>query len=115
MKFDYLKRTVSDDCIEIADIGNCALHAFSDLGDEYVFVVRTVLGQTEIFFSGPFSTQSSDLPQSFECTYTRFPFSEKTIKKNINNFLNGYFKITQVFEINPAEAKTYFRNIGDWL
>ena len=115
MKFEYLKRTVSDDAIEIADIGNCALHAFGDMGDEYVLVIRTVLGMSEIFFSGPFVPQDSKPPLDFECTYTRLPFSEKAIKKKINNFLNGYFKITQVFEINATEAKNYFINIGDWL
>ena len=64
MEFEYLHQIVVGDTIDIDDIGNCAINAFNDAGEEYYLVVKTVLGWTEIFEFGPIIRDVKELPQN---------------------------------------------------
>lgn len=96
MDFEYLRVTQSMDVLQIEDIGNCAIKAFNDMGEEYILVISTQLGTTRIFNYGPINPDLDLLPKNVNCSFKRIQFSEFKIQKTIRDFLNNpYANITQ--------------------
>ena len=116
MNFDYMKRVVVDSSIDIETIGNCALTAFNDNGEEFVLIIRTVVGITEIIEYGPIVPDMSELPKSVSYIYSREAYSEFKIAKTIRSFLNNpKYGITQVLLVEPQEAKKAIRSMVDFM
>ena len=102
--------------IELEDIGNVCLDTFNDLGFEWILIIHTKEGLTEIIEYGPLISDLKYPPANVSYTYNRFDFSEKKVKKRIDTFLNDtYRNITQAFEIPFVDAKEKIRNLVEFI
>lgn len=116
MQFEYMARILTDATLEVDDIGNSTIIAYNDSGESFALVIRTSLGWTEVFESGPYTPDIEELPKNVYQAYSRFEFSENKIKKTINMFLNDkYRNITQARVVGVGEAKEMFVDLGRYL
>ena len=116
MKFEYMYKIEKQSSIEIENIGNCALDVYNDLGFEWLLLVRTIEGTTEIIEYGPIVADLDYLPANVIYNYTRFDFKESKIRLRIEKFLtDGYRNITQAFEIEPQELKDKIKNLVEYI
>lgn len=117
MNFKYLAKVTQEGDIEIENIGNCAINANNDLAFEWLLIIKTIMGVTEVIEYGPFLSDLKDYsPANVSCSYNRFDFNEAKIKKRISSFLNdGYRNITQAFEIPFEEAEPKIKNLLELL
>ena len=105
MEFKYFYVTEVNASIDIDDIGNCAIAAYSDLGATYYLVIKTILGTTMVFEYGPIIQGSSVLPKTVNCSFKRMEYRDTSIQKIIRTFLNNpAAKITQAIEIPMKEV-----------
>lgn len=115
-KFEYLTKITTYNDIEIDDIAECAIVANNDLTEEWVLIVSTELGFTDVFEAGPFIGDMSTLPKSFISSYRRTDFSESKISKIIDAFLNNPSRgITQAVEVDKGEAKSKFIDLAKYI
>ncbi len=122
MNFQYFATKVVNADIEVDDIGNCALQAFNDRGEEYNLIIETNLGTCRSLVFGPVSPDFDLLPEKLSIQFERFNFSQKTISKMINRFLNDPYKnITQAFTktkeellVDLPDLKEYMNQIDFW-
>jgi hypothetical protein len=116
MTFEYLVKIKKESSINIEDIGNCALDVFNDLGFEWVLLIKTVEGTTQIVEFGPTLADIDYPPAKVNYSYDRIDFSESKIINRIQKFLtDGYRNVTQAFEITQEEAKEKMKNLVDYL
>ena len=116
MNFEYLAKIKKESSIDIENIGNCALDVFNDLGFEWVLLIHTKEGLTQIIEFGPTLADIDYPPARVNCSYERMDFSESKIINRITKFLNdGYRNVTQAFEITQEEAKSKMKNLGDYV
>ncbi len=116
MNFEYLVKIKKESSIDIEDIGNCAIDVFNDLGFEWVILIRTIEGTTQIVEFGPTLPDIEYPPAKVNYTYDRMDFSESKIINRIQKFLtDGYRNVTQAFEITHEEAKEKMRNLVDYV
>ena len=106
MTFEYLKQVQYNDSLDIENIGDVALEVYCDEGLEWLLLIRTSLGQSEIMKCGPFIADTSVIMNSFNFNYQMIEFNERKIIKIIDDFLNNnHFTITQVFFTSADEIK----------
>lgn len=116
MNFEYLVKIQKESSIDIEDIGNCALDVYNDLGFEWVLLIHTREGLTEIVEFGPTLPDIEYPPAKVACTYNRMDFNEGKIIKTIQKFLtDGYRNVTQAFEVTQQEAKEKMKNLVDYI
>lgn len=116
MNFEYLVKIQKESSINVDDIGNCALDVYNDLGFEWVLLINTREGTTEIIEYGPIIPDLKVPPVKVLYTYDRMDFSEKKISHRISSFLNdGYRCVTQAFEISKNEAKDKMKSLVDYV
>lgn len=117
MNFKYLAKVTQEEDIEVENIGNCVIDAYNNLAFEWLLIINTVAGKTEIIEYGPIIADvETYLPASVSYTYNKIDFSESKIIKRISSFLNdGYRNITQAFEIDIKEAKSKIKNMVEFL
>lgn len=116
MRFEYLVKIKKESSIDIENIGNCAIDVYNDLGFEWVLLVHTKEGTTEIIEFGPIIPDIEYPPAKMIHTYDRMDFSESKINTRISRFLtDGYRNVTQAFEITQQEAKDKMKNLGDYV
>lgn len=116
MRFEYLVKIQKESSIEIDNIGNCALDVFNDLGFEWLLIIHTVEGTTQIVEFGPLLPDLDYPPAKVSYTYDRMDFSESKLHTRISKFLtDGYRGVTQAFEISKEEAKDKMKSLVDYL
>ena len=116
MNFEYLATIKKESSINIENIGTCALDTFNDLGFEWLLIIKTSDGMTEVIEYGPTIPDIEAPPANVNYSYRRFEFKESRIIKIIQSFLNdGYKGITQAFEIDLKEAGSKMRNLVEFL
>lgn len=116
MQFEYLHQIVVGDTLDVEDIGNCAIQAFSDSGEEFLLIIRTILGWTETFEYGPITPDMKELPKDVSMMYHRREYNEGKIKKAIDSFLNNpYHSISQAMVVDAETAKKDMRNLIDYI
>lgn len=113
MKFQYFQTVTLNADIEIEDIGNCAIKAFTDLGNEYILIIDTLLGWSRIFQYGPI-VQGEQWPLAVNEAYFKIEFNERRIKQTIEKFLN-MVGITQAFEVTKTEALEDCKSIIEFM
>lgn len=86
--FEYMQVVTVGAQLEIDDIGECAILARNDLGEEYYLITTTYMGQTEIIEYGPCIPDIQLLPKSVTYKYNRIDYSEYKIENYIDKFLN---------------------------
>lgn len=116
MNFEYLIKIQKESSIDIEDIGNCALDVFNDLAFEWILLIHTKEGVTEIVEFGPLIADLEYPPATVNYSYERMNFSESKLRTRISRFLNdGYRSVTQAFEITQQEAKEKMKNLVDYV
>ena len=112
MIFDYLRTTTALDTISLDDIGNCAVNAMNDSGEEWFLIINTYEGWTETIEFGPLVVDADETKSYFNYDKFACDFSEKKISNTINKFLNNPKRsITQAFEVEKDFAKTRLNSI----
>lgn len=116
MNFDYLARIQRESSIDIENIGNCALDVYNDLGFEWLLIIHTKEGQTEMIEYGPLLPDLNYPPAKVNYSYERIDFAEGKIVNKITKFLNdSYRNITQAFEIEKEEAMSKMKSLVDFI
>lgn len=111
MTFEYCQRVTVDAEIDIPDIGECAILARTDLGEEYYFLTRSELGYVDIIEYGPAIPELSVLPANVVYTYDHFEWSTYKIEKRIDKFLNNTKRgITQAQVVEPWEVLQHIQS-----
>lgn len=96
--FPYFKEIVNNGELEINDIGNCCIKAFTDDGYYSLLIIKTIMGESTIFTYGPLLTDFEELPKNISCSINRIEYNPKKISIIIDKFLNNR-GITQAMEI----------------
>lgn len=116
MNFQYFATKVVNADIEVDDIGSCAIQAFNDRGEEYNLIIETNLGTCRSLVFGPVNPDFDLLPEKLSIQFERFNFSEKTISKMINKFLNDPYKnITQALTKTKEELLADLPNLKEYM
>ena len=104
-EYQYMYTTAAMGSLLIEDPGNYAVKAFTDAGEEFVLVIRTTLGTTNIFTCGPIAKGVDLLHKSTRCEFKRINYAENKVNTAIRNFLNNPFtNITQAYETTKQDA-----------
>ena len=109
--FEYFKELKANDSITIDSVGDCCIRAYNDDGQVYYLLIKTVMGFSKVYQYGPLDCDL-EICNNYSCSIQQFEYSEKTLSKIIDNFLNDkYKKITQVFECDEKEFIENCKNI----
>lgn len=109
MNFEYARQSEYTNDIEIDTIGNCAIRGICCVSEMYyICIVRTSVGLTELFESGPYLPDGT-LSTICETSYQKIEYDERKIKKFISSFLQAPRKpsilnIYQAEQISIEEA-----------
>ena len=88
--FEYVKRIMADDTIEIDDICNFSLKANDDLGHVYYLTASTYEGWITMLECGPFSDITPPgQPIYMNWNYTKMQADKRKISRIIEQFLNN--------------------------
>lgn len=114
--FQYFYTQQATGQLDVKDLGNCAIEACNDLGNHYYLVIRTQLGQSEIFEAGPFCLDIPILEKNCSISYKKIEYNESKLSGIVTKFLNNpYREITQSREINEEEVYPNCINIIDYM
>lgn len=86
MNFEYARQSEYTNDIEIDTIGNCAIRGICMNEMYYICIVRTSVGLTELFESGPYLPDRT-LSNVCETSYQKIEYDERKIRKFIASFL----------------------------
>ena len=108
MNFEYARQSEYTNDIEIDTIGNCAIRGICMNEMYYICIIRTSIGLTELFESGPYLPDRT-LSTICETSYQKIEYDERKIKKFIASFLQAPRKpsilnIYQAEQISIEEA-----------
>ena len=109
MNFEYARQSEYTNDIEIDTIGNCAIRGTCCVNEMYyICIVRTSVGLTELFESGPYLPDRT-LSTICETSYQKIEYDERKIRKFIASFLQAPRKpsilnIYQAEQISIEEA-----------
>ena len=78
MIFDYLRLTQALDTIDFPDIGNVAINALNDYGQEWYLIITTKNGWTVIKEFGPLIADTEEITHPFR--YDTFAYDYKDTK-----------------------------------
>lgn len=113
MTFEYCQRIMVEAQIDIPDIGECAILARTDLGEEFYLLIRSELGYCHVVEYGPSIPDLSVLPASVTYTYDYFEYSQYKLEKRIEKFLNNSKRgITQAQVVEVGDILPHFRNLA---
>lgn len=122
MTFEYSQRVVVEAELDIDNIGQCAILARTDLGEEYYLMIRSELGEVDIVEYGPAIPDMSKLPASVTYLYDHFEYSDYKLQKRIDKFLNNtkrgitQAQCVQVDEILPhIESAAHLLFTGEYM
>lgn len=116
MEFKYMFVQEATGYVDIDDIGHFAISVTNDMYKEWIMIVNTVYGITEIVQYGPHSIDFDELEDKVNYSYQRFEYSESRISKIIDYYINDSSKhATQVSVISFKEAKERIKNIVEFL
>ena len=109
MNFEYARQSEYTNDIEIDTIGNCAIRGICCVNEMYyICIVRTSVGLTELFESGPYLPDGT-LSTICETSYQKIEYDERKIRKFIASFLQtprkpSILNIYQAEQISIEEA-----------
>lgn len=88
MQFDFDKELVSNNYVDIDDLGNCAIQASNDECECYYLVIQTKLGKSLVFEYGPIVPDLEMLPDKVTTNISYMDYNQKELAKIIKFFLN---------------------------
>lgn len=117
--FEYLYTMEATGHFDIDNIGNFAISCFNDIFEEYLLIVKTTQGWTQILSYGP--EYKGDIHYDIcmdtkDCKYDCIEFSSQKISSIVNRYINDpKKKITQVEVIDIKEAYDKINPIKELL
>jgi len=81
--FEYDCMRVARSILEIENIGQCALRATNEVGEDYYLIIRTSLGKSYIFTYGPIMPDIPALPPKVSCQLERIDYKEARLNQYI--------------------------------
>lgn len=105
MEFKYLYEMQATGSVGVEDIGNFCMSCTNDLFQEYILVVKTELGVTQVFTFGPWLVDSQYPVYNCSLSLTKFDYSSSKIEKIVDKLLNSGIPISQATVITLEEAK----------
>ena len=115
-EFYYNIEQIVTATLDIKDPNYCAIEAYNDREEYYYLIIRTDLGNTQIFEYGPIVPDIDLLPKRVECTFERIEFKEYTVFRKIENFLKNYKRnIKKAQEISIEEALNRCKSLVDYM
>ena len=116
MNFEFNKEIISNNLIEIEDIGNCTLEASNDLAEVYYLVIKSVGGMSYILKYGPIIPDLAVLPDEVVCNYFTTKFDQRKISKIITMFLNDTkAAITKAEIVDFDTFKDNFKDFASYM
>lgn len=116
MKFEYYATITINADLEVENVGNCAIQAFNDEGQEFALIIETNLGTCRLLSFGPVTPDFDLLPEKLDIHFERVPFNEKKLHITVTRFLNDpHKKITQAFEKSKDEILKDFPDLKAYL
>ena len=116
MNFEYMFTTQASASIDIEDLGNFIIQAYSDIGQSSILIVKTILGNTQIIEYGPFYIDDNKMNRHIETIYDNISFDIKKIINKVTKFLDSKkIRVTQVVEKTFDEVKDSIKNPLDFL
>ena len=103
LSFPYFKQEIINAELEVEDIGNVAIKAFDDLGNEFVLVTDTYIGFSRIFQFGPIRADSDLIPDHCSMSYSKIEFNQRILVKTIDAFVNRK-GITQAVVVDKEDV-----------
>lgn len=106
--------------LEVEKIGNCAIEAQKPLINGgvayYYLVIRTSLGQSQIFEYGPVIPDIDLFPDEVICSFKRIEYSDYKVEKIIDKFLNNPKRnIKYACTIDAEEALSKCKSIINYM
>lgn len=116
MQFDYLYSMQATGSLEIEDVGNCAIIATTGLFQEYILIIKTEGGDTQILQYGP-QWVEEDMPilSDVSCTYSRFQYNQRKIERYIDTWLNSKTIAQQAIAVTIEEAKEHLKDMRTFV
>lgn len=114
LSFPYFKQEIINAELEVEDIGNVAIKAFDDLGNEFVLVIDTYIGFSRIFQSGPIRADLDLIPDHCSMSYSKIEFNKKSLVKTIDAFVNRK-GITQAIVVGKEAALSDCKDIINFM
>lgn len=97
MLYDYNMQKLFTQTVEVDDSGNCCLECETPDGDFYYLKTQSIMGMVYCLKFGPIMPDLDVLDSDFCLEYRKFKYSQKSIDKEINGFINDPKKgITEV-------------------
>ena len=116
MNFEYMFTTQASASIDIEDLGNFIIQAYSDIGQSSILIVKTILGNTQIIEYGPFYIDDNKMNQHIETIYDNISFDIKKIINKVTKFLDSKkIRVMQVVEKTFDEVKDSIKNPLDFF
>lgn len=116
MQFNYMYVQESMGSVEIDDIGNFCISVTNDFYKEWLMIVTTMYGITEVIQYGPLNIDFDELDSKVTYTYQRFDYSESKICKMVDYYINDNSKMTtQVTVIDFEDARNKIKSMVDYL
>ena len=109
--YKYYRTVQYMDSVDIDDIGNCIIKAYTDDGDEYYLFIRTVLGVSRVFQIGPLEAGAVT---HCSCFFKQLDYDDYKIDKIIDKFIDGNLGFTQI-EVTDTKNTEDFIKITDTL
>ena len=103
LSFPYFKQEIINAELEVEDIGNVAIKAFDDLGNEFVLVIDTYIGFSRIFQFGPIRADLDVIPDYCSMSYSKIEFNQRSLVKTIDAFVNRK-GVTQAVVVDKEDA-----------
>lgn len=105
--FDYFYTTKVNAQLCINNIGNCAIKANDDIGNNYFLLIKTKMGSTFIIEYGPYNSELK--PNHVSYLFDKLDYNEYKIEKRIEKFLTSPSRcITQAEEVDEKDIIEYF-------
>ena len=109
--YKYYRTVQYMDSVEIEDIGNCIIKAYTDFGEEYYLFIRTVLGVSRVLQIGPLG---ETITTHCSCYFKQLDYDDYKVDKIIDKFIDGNLGFTQI-EVTDTNSKEDFKKITDTL
>lgn len=109
-QYKYLYEVTATGFVDVEDPCNVCLCATNNLFQEYVLIIKTEMGKTQLLQYGPNIIDIDKPATNVVCEYREFDVSDYKIDSAIEKFLAKSFA-TQVIEITLEEARDKVRDM----
>lgn len=109
MEIEYFFESKATGSLNVEDVGNCAIEAFTDDGKKFYFISKTKYGFTRILTYGPIDMARVTRMTTINYKLVQIEYRQSKLKAKISEFLlNPFYKITQAICIPSDNFRSEF-------